>query len=89
MSAPAAKPKRARTLSGVVVAVSGAKTVRVRIERRTIHPLYGKVIRRRTDLLANDATNAYQRGDKVVIQERRPLSKRKSWEVIGRQEARR
>ena len=78
--------KRARTLSGTVVADNADKTVRVRIERRTIHPLYGKVIRRRTSLLANDAGNTYKCGDLVVIQERRPFSKNKSWEVIGKKE---
>ena len=59
------------------------KTVVVRVDRRFMHSLYKKVIRRSKRYTANDEGNAYKVGDVVRIQECRPISKRKRWEVIG------
>ena len=59
------------------------KTVVVRVDRRFMHSLYKKVIRRSKRYTAHDAGNAYKVGDVVRIQECRPISKRKRWEVIG------
>ena len=75
--------KRARTLTGVVVADATDKTVRVKVERRLQHPLYGKVMRRHSNFLAHDEGNEYKVGDTVVIQECPRVSKRKSWKVLG------
>ena len=59
------------------------KTVVVRGDRRFMHSLYKKVIRRSKRYTAHDEGNAYKVGDVVRIQECRPISKRKRWEVIG------
>ena len=75
--------KVVRTLTGTVVTDATDKTVRVRVERRTMHPLYGKVMRRHSHYLAHDEGNACKVGDEVRIQECPRLSKRKSWKVVG------
>jgi len=71
-----------RTLSGKVVKKSGDKTVSVLVSRQTTHPIYKKIIRVSKKYLAHDETNAISVGDFVKIQETRPLSKNKSWEII-------
>ncbi|HZL31271.1 MAG TPA: 30S ribosomal protein S17 [Pseudolabrys sp.] len=71
-----------RTLQGVVVSDKQAKTVVVRVDRRFSHPTMGKVVRRSKKYHAHDETNQYSVGDQVWIEERRPLSKLKCWEVI-------
>ncbi len=72
-----------RVLTATVVADSADKTVRVRVERHTQHPLYGKVMRRHSHYLAHDEGNACKAGDVVRIQECPRVSKRKSWRVLG------
>lgn len=72
-----------RVLQGTVVSNKGDKTVVVRVARRVPHPLYKKIIQRSKKFAAHDAENKYKIGDVVRIQECRPISKRKSWEVIG------
>ncbi len=72
-----------RVLQGVVVSDKGDKTVVVRVERRVMHPLYKKIIRKSSKFHAHDADNRFKTGDAVRIRECRPISKRKSWEVIG------
>ena len=77
-----------RTLQGVVVSDKQAKTVVVRVDRRFAHPTMKKVVRRSKHYHAHDETNQYSVGDQVWIEERRPLSKLKCWEVIrGEKEA--
>jgi len=71
-----------RIMQGVVVSDKMDKTVVVNVERRTQHPLYKKFIRRSKKYVAHDAGNTYKEGDVVQIQECRPISKRKTWEVI-------
>jgi small subunit ribosomal protein S17 len=71
-----------RTLQGVVVSDKQAKTVVVQVDRRFAHPTMNKVVRRSKKYHAHDETNQYSVGDQVWIEERRPLSKLKSWEVI-------
>lgn len=70
-----------RVLVGVVVSNKMDKTIAVEIERRVMHPLYGKFVRRTTKLLAHDEENVCREGDRVSIRECRPLSKRKSWSL--------
>lgn len=72
-----------RVLQGTVVSDKGDKTVVVRVSRRVPHPLYKKIIQRSKKFAAHDAENKYKIGDVVRIQECRPVSKLKSWEVIG------
>lgn len=71
-----------RILRGVVVSDKMDKTVTVKVERRIMHPLYKKFIRRSKKYAAHDEANACKEGDVVSIRECRPLSKRKTWEVI-------
>jgi len=73
-----------RVLQGVVVSDKNAKTVVVNVERRFIHPVMGKTVRRSKKYHAHVETGEYKVGDVVRIQECRPLSKLKSWEVIER-----
>ncbi len=73
-----------RVLQGVVVSDKNAKTVVVKVERRFTHPVMGKTVRRSKKYHAHDETNEYKVGDSVRIQECRPLSKQKTWEVVGR-----
>jgi small subunit ribosomal protein S17 len=72
-----------RILQGVVVSDKGDKTVTVRVERRIKHPLYKKFIRRSKKYAVHDADNQCKEGDVVRIQECRPISKRKTWEVLA------
>lgn len=67
---------------GVAVADAAHKTVAVRVERTVMHPLYRKVQRRRKRYLAHDEGNTCRNGDRVLIEECRPISKRKSWRVV-------
>ena len=73
-----------RVLQGVVVSDKGMKTVVVKVERRFMHPVLGKTIRRSKKYHAHDEGRAYKVGDIVRIRECRPLSKLKRWEVVGR-----
>ena len=71
-----------RILNGKVVKKSGDKTVSVLVTRQTTHPIYKKIIRLSKKYLVHDNDNSISVGDSVKIQETRPLSKSKSWEVI-------
>jgi len=73
--------KRARTLSGRVVSDKMDKTVTVLVERKVMHPIYGKIVRRSQKFHAHDETNQCHTGDIVLIEECRPLSRTKSWKV--------
>jgi small subunit ribosomal protein S17 len=71
-----------RVLQGVVVSDKQNKTVVVRVDRRFTHPTMKKTIRRSKKYHAHDEQNTYASGDRVWIEERRPISKQKCWEVI-------
>ena len=71
-----------RILSGKVVKKSADKTVSVLVTRQTTHPIYKKIIRVSKKYLAHDADNTIAVGENVKIQETKPLSKNKSWEII-------
>lgn len=66
---------------GVVVSDKMDKTVVVRVERLTHHPLYKKVIRRSQNFKAHNEGNKAKIGDRVKIVETRPLSKDKRWRI--------
>jgi len=72
-----------RVMQGTVVSDKGDKTVIVRVDRRYMHPLVKKVIMRSKKFAAHDENNAYKVGDKVRIEECRPISKRKCWQVLS------
>ncbi len=67
---------------GVVISDKMDKTVMVRVDRTTRHPLYGKVLRLTRKYMAHDEQNACKVGDRVEIIESRPLSRRKRWAVM-------
>jgi small subunit ribosomal protein S17 len=71
-----------RVLQGEVVSDKNDKTVVVRVERRVMHPLYKKFIRRSKKYAAHDEENRFKVGDVVRIIESRPLSKTKRWQVL-------
>jgi small subunit ribosomal protein S17 len=73
-----------RVLTGRVVSEKTDKTVTVLVERRVMHPLYKKFIRRSKRYAAHDEANLCKEGDLVSIEECRPISKTKSWLVVQR-----
>ena len=73
-------PDNKRTKIGVVVSNKMQKTVVVAVENLVKHGMYQKYIKRTSKFLAH-AENALNVGDRVIIEESRPLSKRKRWAV--------
>ena len=73
-----------RVLTGRVTSDKMDKTVTVLVDRRVMHPLYKKFIRRSKNYAAHDEANLCKVGDVVRIEECRPISKRKTWIVIER-----
>jgi small subunit ribosomal protein S17 len=73
-----------RVLEGVVVSDKMDKTVTVKVERKFMHPIYKKYLRSTDKYAAHDENNAFKTGDKVEIEECRPISKRKKWTVISK-----
>ena len=69
-------------INGVVVSDKMDKSVVVAIERPVRHKLYGKILRRRSTFVAHDESNDAKLGDRVVIVEGRPISRRKRWVVV-------
>jgi small subunit ribosomal protein S17 len=80
-SATTAAAKSKRTLTGVVTSDKMDKTVTVLVERRVMHPVLGKVVRRSKKYHAHSPNNEFKQGDTVLIEETRPLSKTKAWQV--------
>ena len=67
---------------GVVVSDKMDKTITVKVDRMTHHPVYDKSVRTATKFKAHDELNAAKTGDIVRIQETRPLSKTKRWRLV-------
>ena len=76
------KEKHRKQRLGEVVSNNADKTIVVRVKRRLRHPLYKKVVTRYKKFYAHDEQNAAKVGDEVRIQECRPLSKLKRWELV-------
>ena len=74
------RPKRNNKV-GRVVSDSMDKSVVVAVDRLSRHPFYGKTVRSRSQFMAHDEKNQCRVGDRVIIEETRPLSKRKRWIV--------
>lgn len=66
---------------GIVVSDKMDKSIAVSVERVKKHPMYGKFITRSRKIIAHDETNDAREGDKVRIEETRPISKRKKWKL--------
>ena len=73
-----------RVLTGQIVSDKGDKTVVVNVERKVKHPLYGKIIRRSKKYHAHDEGNVFKEGETVRIEECAPISKLKTWRVLGK-----
>jgi len=82
MSETKKQPTR-RRLNGIVISDKMEKTVVVRVDRTAIHPKYHKRYTLSKKYKAHDPENTRKVGDKVVIEETRPLSKSKCWRVVN------
>jgi len=82
MTEAATQEKISRTISGRVISNKMDKSITVLIERKVKHPIYGKFIRRSTKIHAHDEKNVCNEGDMVVIEQCRPISKTKSWNLV-------
>ena len=76
-----ARTSKRTTKTGVVVSNKMQKTVVVAVENLVKHDMYQKYIKRTSKFLAHAENNDVNVGDRVVIEETRPLSKRKRWNV--------
>jgi small subunit ribosomal protein S17 len=72
-----------KILQGVVISDVNDKTIVVNVERRFKHPLLQKIVRKTKKYHAHDEKNEHKVGDKVSIEECRPISKKKTWRVLG------
>ncbi|HEX7706769.1 MAG TPA: 30S ribosomal protein S17 [Thermoanaerobaculia bacterium] len=80
-SEAAAEQNSKRTKIGTVVSNKMQKTVVVAVENTVLHPMYLKYVKRTSKFLAHSEQSDVNIGDRVVIEETRPLSKRKRWNV--------
>ena len=76
------RPNRRKVREGLVVSNGMDKTAVVAIVDRVRHRRYNKTVQRTTKLFVNDAENDLNVGDRVRIQETRPLSKKKRWRLV-------
>lgn len=76
------KPAVRKTRVGEVVSNKMAKTIVVEVERRVPHPQFKKIVRMTSKFYAHDEEGKAQIGDKVRIEETRPLSKLKRWKLV-------
>jgi len=67
---------------GIVVSDAMEKTIVVRIDRTTKHPIYNRVMSKSTKLMAHDEKKEAKVGDRVRLEETRPLSKNKRWRLV-------
>ena len=82
-AAPESKDRaRRKTIEGVVVGDKMDKTVIVRTERRLRHPVYERVVRRRSKVYAHDENGIAKVGNLVRLVETKPLSRLKRWRVV-------
>jgi small subunit ribosomal protein S17 len=81
-AAPEAKAAARKQRVGVVVSDKMTKTIVVEIERRVPHPKFKKIVRRTSKFYAHDDAEVAKIGDKVLIEETRPMSKLKRWSLV-------
>ena len=77
----AGNARRKTTKVGVVCSNGAEKSVVVKVENFVMHPLYHRFVRTTSKFMAHDEENSCNQGDRVLIEECRPLSKRKRWRV--------
>ena len=80
-SEPTVSQSSPQMLNGWVVSDAMDKTITVEVERSVKHPVYGKIIRRKSKIHAHDENNECNVGDQVTVVETRPISKLKSWRL--------
>jgi small subunit ribosomal protein S17 len=68
--------------TGIVVSNKMEKSIVVEVERKVKHPKYGKFVKKTSRFMAQDDKNECSEGDKVRIEETRPLSKNKCWRLV-------
>jgi len=73
-----------KILKGKVTSSKSDKTIVVEVTRKFKHPFYSKVISKSKKYHAHNEKNKFKEGDKVSIVECKPISKKKTWEVIDR-----
>ena len=73
-----------KTFEGVVVKTAMKDTATVQVERYVKHPKYKKYMRKSVKFLVHDVGNTAQVGEKVVIRETRPISRRKHFVLVSR-----
>ena len=76
------RPNARKVREGIVDSTKMDKTIVVRVVDRVRHPLYGKTLQRTKRLYVHDETNDAREGDRVRVQETRPLSKNKRWRLL-------
>ncbi|HNQ89312.1 MAG TPA: 30S ribosomal protein S17 [Verrucomicrobiota bacterium] len=76
------RPSQRKERTGEVIAARMTKTIVVRVERRFRHPRFKKVLTRYKKLYAHDEKSEARLGDRVRVQETRPMSKLKSWRLV-------
>ncbi len=76
------RQSRRKSLIGFVSSRMGDKSVKVTVPYKTPHPLYHKVINRKTVVHVHDEKNETKVGDKIEVMETRPISRLKRWRVI-------
>jgi small subunit ribosomal protein S17 len=81
MMIEAAETNSKTTKVGVVLSAAADKSVVVKVENFVMHPLYHRFVRTSSKFMAHDEENTCNKGDRVLIEECRPLSRRKKWRV--------
>ena len=76
------RPNARKVREGTVDSTKMEKTIVVKVVDRVRHPLYGKTLQRTKRLYVHDETNDAKVGDRVRVQETRPLSKLKRWRLV-------
>ena len=71
-----------KTLKGTVTSAKNNKTIVVEVTRKFKHPFYEKVIKRSKKYHAHDEKNKFKEGQKVIIVESKPFSKKKTGQVV-------
>lgn len=74
------RPRRKERI-GVVIKDKMDKGIVVRVDRTTKHPVYKRIIKKSSNIMAHDEKNEAKVGDKVIVQETRPMSKNKRWRL--------
>jgi small subunit ribosomal protein S17 len=77
-----ARPNARKTREGIVASAAMEKTAIVKVVERVRHPRYGKTVQRTKRLYVHDENNDVRVGDRVRVQETRPMSKLKRWRLL-------